>query len=689
MPKPEDDSADGPDAGRRPGVVGSRRRWRWIVLGAAAAVCTLVALGVFSAWRASTPASRAGTLLAQLRNARAPQPALGNFIKDLLRRLGLMSDSEDTETDTETDIERELIALGPKAVPRLAEALADSGEIVGVRTSLPWILGEIGGPDALEALVAALKDKNPIVRGEAAKGLGWMCNPKAVPPLLDTLENDDSARARAVAAWSLGRIGDRRAAEPVVAALGDAAKEVRRSAARALGDLGDRRAVEPVAAALGDAVKEVRWWAAHALGALGDPRAVPALVAALKDTEADVRREAVNALGEIGDPRAVPALVESLEKDSEELVRCTAAGALGKIGDPQALPALLTALNGEDRPLRPSAARALGRIGDPRVVDPLAECLKNRSWGVSWLVAEALGEIGDPRAVPALVTALADRGDIGLRMATVRALGRIDDPRVLPVLMESLEKDSEAWARAGAAEALGNLGDPPVLPALIELLEKDSDEQVRAAAARALGNLGDARAVDPLIAALRDKNGKGQFWPVVALGAIGDPRAAPPIVPLLDDKDKDVRAAAAYALGLLGYAEATGRMAEILRKERSYWEWPRFAAAVTLAHLDTPEAREALRQGAAECRDLRVRSFAARALETSCVQALAAELAEKEGDYPHYAAEVLGHIRSSEALAALDAASKGRWSVARFDARDAARRIRRLMAAGATPAGGQ
>ncbi len=87
---------------------------------------------------------------------------------------------------------------------------------------------------------------------------------------------------------------------------------VRRSAANALGKLGDPRAVEPLIAVLDDQplVREVT---AKALGKIGDPRAVDALVQVLKDDKKSIRETAAKALGEIGDKRAVGPLIDTLQ----------------------------------------------------------------------------------------------------------------------------------------------------------------------------------------------------------------------------------------------------------------------------------------------------------------------------------------------------------------------------------------
>ena len=71
---------------------------------------------------------------------------------------------------------------------------------------------------------------------------------------------------------------------------------MRSRAAGALGRLGDSRAIEPLLAALADQDGDVRWDVIQALGEIGDPWAVEALTTALGDSDEGVRRAAREAL---------------------------------------------------------------------------------------------------------------------------------------------------------------------------------------------------------------------------------------------------------------------------------------------------------------------------------------------------------------------------------------------------------
>jgi HEAT repeat protein len=161
-----------------------------------------------------------------------------------------------------------------------------------------------------------------------------MGDPRAVQPLIAAL-GDSDVIVRTAATQSLGQMGDL-VIRPVIVALGDPDALVRHSAADALGAIGER-AVEPLIAALGNSAALVRQFAAEALGKIGDPRAVEPLIAVLKDGDRTVRQGAVEALCELAS-HSVPPLCAALGSNDEQL-RMQAAKVLvllyesGKLGE--------------------------------------------------------------------------------------------------------------------------------------------------------------------------------------------------------------------------------------------------------------------------------------------------------------------------------------------------------------------
>jgi HEAT repeat protein len=289
-------------------------------------------------------------------------------------------------------------------------------------------------------------DKLPFVLGEFVKELESGFAERALHPIIKMIE---------------GEMGRR----PKVPSYGN-----RLDAVKVLGKIGDSRAVEPLIKALGgDDRGGVGLLAAYALGDIGDSRAVEPLIKVLEvDSHArkgefwgDSKRRcqaAARALGKIGDERAVEPLAKALENEGSE-VREAAVLALGKFGE-LAVEPLIKALGDENYEVRLAAAGVLGRISDSRAVEPLSKMLNLRyprkymdgEWRVRRKATEALGEIGDPRAVEPLIKALGDEHN-KVRIAAAKALGVIGNSRAVEPLIKALE-DKAKHVREAAKEAL-------------------------------------------------------------------------------------------------------------------------------------------------------------------------------------------------------------------------------------------
>ena len=127
------------------------------------------------------------------------------------------------------------------------------------------------GKEAVPALIEALKDKNSLMRWEAAKALGEIADPETAPVLVKALEDEDFD-IRWLAAEGLIRMNIR-GLKPLLEALehrGDS-PWLREGAHHVFHDLakgGLRKSLAPVLAAL-EALEpggEVPWVARHELG---------------------------------------------------------------------------------------------------------------------------------------------------------------------------------------------------------------------------------------------------------------------------------------------------------------------------------------------------------------------------------------------------------------------------------------
>jgi len=159
--------------------------------------------------------------------------------------------------------------------------------------------------DSVDKLLQQLTDENPQSRMQAADALGQIRDVRAVKILIAVLEDENSSdRTQDLVAGALVSIGTP-AVEPLIAVLKDKDPLVRMQAAYALGRIKDARAVGPLIGALKDENPIVRMQAADALGQTKDVHAVEPLMAALKDKDSLVRAQAADALGQIEEVRAV------------------------------------------------------------------------------------------------------------------------------------------------------------------------------------------------------------------------------------------------------------------------------------------------------------------------------------------------------------------------------------------------
>ncbi|MEL6439531.1 MAG: HEAT repeat domain-containing protein [Cyanobacteria bacterium J06621_8] len=219
-----------------------------------------------------------------------------------------------------------------------------------------------------------------------------------VEKAIANLKQKSDLGARYYAAWWLGKF---RVNEPeAIATLLDALEDekdrapdggypLRRNAARALGKLGDKRAVEPLCRCLEFPDYYVREAAAQALEMLDEPSCIPALMKLLAGGVAAAVRvpgkphlvqpyEAIiEALGTLGAKDAIE-LIEPFTKHPTEKVKYAAARAMYQLTGEDCYGAMLiAALEGEDLQLRRSALMDLGAVGylpaGQAITDTLAE----------------------------------------------------------------------------------------------------------------------------------------------------------------------------------------------------------------------------------------------------------------------------------------------------------------------------
>ncbi len=152
-------------------------------------------------------------------------------------------------------------------------------------------MGEIGSRLTVDELLDALADPRFNVRFEAVLAIARMPPDERLTQALVSVLNGKSPALSVVAAWALGRIGDRGAVEPLRAGLTARYRSVQAHSARALATLGDQTASDELLARFRVEEDEGLSLAyASALGKLGVGAAIPVLLARLRESDDDLMR---------------------------------------------------------------------------------------------------------------------------------------------------------------------------------------------------------------------------------------------------------------------------------------------------------------------------------------------------------------------------------------------------------------
>ncbi|MFH1873900.1 MAG: HEAT repeat domain-containing protein [Pseudomonadota bacterium] len=342
------------------------------------------------------------------------------------------------------------------------------------RHSVVIILGQVGGPTAIELLTRFLADSDSEVQWQAAVLLAEAGNNSGLEILLDVVNNvDEIETIRECTLKALGELGDRRAVPILISILNDPSQirfSIRAKAIIALGRLGDARAVPVLESLISD--RDYRHFAIRALGQIGTDQVYERTVSLLRQAlaaetgansepieinllcqviaEINSNREAssrisdpelANALYIFADQPMLPGLHDNILKaiaslgDIRGIQRLidgdSSASIMEDFVDTRHVPGLIEMVHNpggvDSEQTRRSAIELLGHIGDQRAVSHLIRELQQRQTrrenpdvvAITYLIG-ALGQIGDDRAVPVI---LGDGADFSMRVEAVIQIG--------------------------------------------------------------------------------------------------------------------------------------------------------------------------------------------------------------------------------------------------------------------------
>jgi HEAT repeat protein len=339
-------------------------------------------------------------------------------------------------------VARELMNIGPKAIPFLEEALEH--EHPQVREMAVFILVNMMSVKSAAKIGKLLDDEDHQVRIGAARGLGGLKCEEALDALLEHMDMKDT-HARFFVLNSLGFQEDPKA----LPALGRIAKEaeevaVRRSALYAIGQIKDPEGIQYLVPHMHDPDKEVRVNVYRALGEIGGKEALPHLLEGLGDTYGMAQREAVLGLNTVGGPEVLQALMEVLETEQREEVIHSAVWTIGQLGDGSHIDAIRPFLSDRNVKIKETAFRAMESLlkAPPYkdVIPMLGDEDSDKVRFALWLIARDASE--DKEVLPSLIP-LTKSEDPQVRVTALQALGPFRDRTLCPVFAEVLSTETD------------------------------------------------------------------------------------------------------------------------------------------------------------------------------------------------------------------------------------------------------
>lgn len=286
------------------------------------------------------------------------------------------------------------------------------------------------------------------------------------------LRDDDAPSVRSAAALGLADVGGSEALPALLVAMEDADVHVRQMAITALGEIGDSRATERLRRALADQRAEVRFQAVIAFARVCNDGAgiIEALLARTQDADPLVCHIALRVAEEVADRNGgeIDPLVLDRAKEllthGSSLVKVAAAITLARAGSRLGTKVLVSLIRGsiktEDAEDEATAIELAGMLG----LEEARVGLEKRAFGGifgrdrhAWHARVALARMGHERAVREIMREL-DSWDRSKRTLAVAAIGRAQIRSAEPTLRAMLEDPSRADPHA-VEEALAALAE--------------------------------------------------------------------------------------------------------------------------------------------------------------------------------------------------------------------------------------
>ena len=364
----------------------------------------------------------------------ASAPDIGRMVA---ANISAVANLEADESRSPLDPGAEAFRLGVYALARLkaydplaAAVLTPDGQPRVRWWPVAYALQNAEDARALPALLTLAKSDGAYTRAFAARGLGAIKDPSAVPVLLTLVDPAAPSSGPTIEAIrALGRIGDPRAAQPLMKIVSGTG-------------INPMVRAEAILAAATTAVDTTQDFF---VDLLADPS--PVVRSAALDTFAK------------GDDDTFLTILSGLDPDPHWSVRAELASVLAAKDASRALPRLTEMLKDSDTRVIPAVLTGLTKLKAPDIVKTLIQALASEDFVVRASAADNLGELRPDGGAEALIAAFKrgeSDGPYSARAAALAALAKYGAAAALPTLRSAL--DDKDWAvRVRAAELLKTL----------------------------------------------------------------------------------------------------------------------------------------------------------------------------------------------------------------------------------------
>jgi HEAT repeat protein len=494
-----------------------------------------------------------------------------------------------------------------------------------------WMLTQlrtIGNAECVDAVAACLDDDNEHVVDVARRALANNPASAATEALAHWLQQTKHTALKVGLLNALGYRGDTAATDTVAGELSDGDQAVAIAAARALGKIGGKRSAEALAAALNKAQGQFRIHVADSyllcadallqqgnsaealaiyrtLNQPDEPRAIRlaalrgAIVASgdeagqlildlLAADDAGVRTVAAGSLPDLGSG-ALKKLASGLADLPDEGKIYVLSG-LAAAGDKSVLPQVLEAFKSENEQVQKATVLALGRLGDVSVVPMLVRLsLSDHPAGAEG--RSSLQRVYGEGVEQKIIEAMKASTDPSRRRSMIEVIERRRIVSAASVLIEEALRQENTEVRARAMSALRVVGTPDHIPAMIPALLKAEPGRERDEAEKTImivaKRIQDAEQRDDPVLAVYARSGADIQRPLLGLlGRIGGEGALQTIEQALRSRDAETQDAAVRAISNWPTPEVAERLLQISQqaqeKKHQIWALRAFARVIAL-----------------------------------------------------------------------------------------------------------